>query len=323
MELVFLSKDSPGSEDLSEISVVVPAYNPGPKLLDCLSSLASMNYPSSRLEVIVVDDCSTEDIVGAVSTHFPQFRMIRRTENGGCDAARRDGIRESSGQIIAHTDADCTVCPDWARRIDANIRAGASAVTGPVLHELALCAQFIGVTQFGHSQSMRNGPAHSFPGCNFAVPRGVMERFGYRQERLRDGSDRLLAWRIASAGLNVAYDNRMIVNHYPPLDLRRILKRWVHYSGVTYRLRMIDPRLPGGWLLGLGPISPFFLVTARLVRDYERLATLSITRRIPLRIALPLAALFPAVRALDACAMLGAQLGHVRSKVKERGNREK
>ncbi|MBI2843383.1 MAG: glycosyltransferase [Armatimonadetes bacterium] len=299
---------------MAEVSVVVPAYNPGRQLLDCLSSLAGMDYPSSRLEVIVVDDRSTEDVGGIVSAHFPQFGVVRRAENGGCDAAREDGIQHASGRIIAHTDTDCIVCPEWARRINANIQTGAPAATGPVIHETGLRAQLVAITQFGHSQCGSNGRTDIFPGCNFAIAREILGEFAYRQERLRDGADRLLSWRIASAGLNITYDTQMIVHHYPPLQLRHLLKRYLQYSRVTYHLRVVDRRLPGGRLVGLGPATPFLLAAARLIRDYERLICLSFTRSTPLYLALPLAALLPLIRALDACAMLGTQVDSIKQR---------
>lgn len=300
------------SEEPSAISVVVPAHNPGPGLMDCLSSLASLDYPSERLEVIVVDDCSSEDIVGVVSKHFPQFKMIRREENGGCDVARKDGILHSTGQIIAHTDADCTVCKDWARIIDRDIRAGARVVTGPVVHESKFWAQLIGISQFGHSQRTKTGRTSIFPGCNFAATREVLEKYEYKRESIRDGADRLLASRISSAGLPIIYDRRLVVNHYPPLEPRRVLKRWIHYAGVTYHIRSLDRRLPGARLLSLGPIAAFLLPAARLVRDYQMLISLAIARRVPVLLFAPLAVVFPLLRLLDVYGMLNKQLRECR-----------
>ncbi|MBI2842059.1 MAG: hypothetical protein HYX78_01520 [Armatimonadetes bacterium] len=140
-------------------------------------------------------------------------------------------------------------------------------------------------------------------------------------ERLRDGADSLLSWRLASAGLNIIYDTKMIVRHYPPLQLRRLLKRYLQYSRVTYRLRVVDRRLPGGRLVGLGAVTPLLLAGARLVRDYERLICLSLTGRTPLYLVPPLAALFPLIRALDACAMLGTQIDSLKQKKSKTADR--
>lgn len=98
------------------VSVVVPAYNPGPYLRLALDSVAAQTYP--HWEAIVVDDGSTEDL-GWVDDVDPRIRRVRQ-DNGGLSAARNTGVRESTGELIAFLDADDLWLPDkLARQVDA------------------------------------------------------------------------------------------------------------------------------------------------------------------------------------------------------------
>ena len=85
---------------MQSVSVVIPADNPGTLLAEAVVSAATQ-IPSP-LEVLVVDDGSTEPLV--VPNH-PLVRVIRQS-NAGVSAARNRGIREAHGDLIAFLDAD-------------------------------------------------------------------------------------------------------------------------------------------------------------------------------------------------------------------------
>jgi len=123
-------------------------------------------------------------------------------------------------------------------------------------------------------------------------------------EGLREGGDRLLSWKLKESGCSLRYDPEMVVYHYPSLDLGGFPSRLMRYADVTYRIRAIEPGLPGGRIIRLGPLAPLVLASSRMLRDYQRLAELSASGRIRLSLVLPLALLFPAMRILDAVGML-------------------
>jgi glycosyltransferase involved in cell wall biosynthesis len=85
------------------VSVVIPVYNGGAFLGDAIRSVLSQEYPA--LEIIVVDDGSTED-VGAALGRLPVDVRLFRQDNAGAAAARNRGIRDASGDIIAFLDVD-------------------------------------------------------------------------------------------------------------------------------------------------------------------------------------------------------------------------
>ena len=119
------------------VSVVVPAYNAEATIDQTLQSVRSQSYP--HLEVIVVDDGSTDGTRGIVLSHAAQDRRIRLVwePNSGVAAARNHGIRVARGDLIAPVDADDLWSPEKvARQVDVFDREG-HGVT--LVYTLAQC----------------------------------------------------------------------------------------------------------------------------------------------------------------------------------------
>ncbi|GGV59034.1 glycosyltransferase family 2 protein [Streptomyces griseoloalbus] len=90
------------------VSVVVPVYNDRRTIDLCLNSVRAQTYP--RLEVIVVDDSSTDDSAALAARH--PVTLVRAERNGGPGATRNLGVRHASGDIIFFLDADVTMHPE-------------------------------------------------------------------------------------------------------------------------------------------------------------------------------------------------------------------
>ncbi len=88
---------------MRRISVIIPCYNHASSIGKCLGSVFAQTYP--EIEVIVVDDGSTDDLETALKPFQGRFRFIRQ-ENRGGPAARNRGFRESSGAFVIFCDAD-------------------------------------------------------------------------------------------------------------------------------------------------------------------------------------------------------------------------
>ncbi len=86
-----------------EVSVVIPTYNRAAKVLKATESALAQDGPS--LEVIVVDDGSTDDTEAALAPVRERIRYIR-TKNRGVSAARNEGIRAAQGRWVAFLDSD-------------------------------------------------------------------------------------------------------------------------------------------------------------------------------------------------------------------------
>jgi glycosyltransferase involved in cell wall biosynthesis len=87
------------------VSVILPAFNRANELCHAINSVLGQSF--RNIELIVVDDASTEDLASVVlSISDPRIRYIRRAVNGGAAAARNSGLAEARGDFIAFQDSD-------------------------------------------------------------------------------------------------------------------------------------------------------------------------------------------------------------------------
>lgn len=97
------------------VSVVIPTYNRAGDLALALASVARQTYP--HLEVLVVDNHSTDDTAGVVSRmNDPRMRLLSIHNHGVIAASRNLGIREAAGEFVAFLDSDDLWAPDKLER---------------------------------------------------------------------------------------------------------------------------------------------------------------------------------------------------------------
>lgn len=97
----------------SKISIIVPVYNVSQYIERCILSLVNQKY--DNIEIIVVDDGSTDDsgeICNRLSGQYPEKVRVLHTLNGGLSAARNRGIQAATGTYIGFVDGDDWVEPE-------------------------------------------------------------------------------------------------------------------------------------------------------------------------------------------------------------------
>lgn len=97
---------------MPSVSVIIPSYNAERWIKSTLDSVLAQTY--SDIEIIVIDDGSTDDTVSVVSKNYPEIKLISQT-NQGVAAARNKGIENASGEWIAFLDADDIWLPNKIR----------------------------------------------------------------------------------------------------------------------------------------------------------------------------------------------------------------
>ena len=91
-----------------DVSIVVPTYNEEASVIQVIGDIHNaMKLTNYSYEILVVDDCSTDNTVDLVKDRN-DVRLIKHKFNQGSGAARRTGIRAARGEIIVMIDADCT-----------------------------------------------------------------------------------------------------------------------------------------------------------------------------------------------------------------------
>ncbi|HSE36866.1 MAG TPA: glycosyltransferase [Blastocatellia bacterium] len=94
---------------MPEVSVIIPTYNSANYVIDAVDSVLNQSFDD--LEVLVIDDGSTDETESLLSRYSEPVRYIRQ-QNGGVAVARNRGISESRGRYVAFLDADDTWLPD-------------------------------------------------------------------------------------------------------------------------------------------------------------------------------------------------------------------
>ena len=100
------------------ISIIIPVYNAGKYLEDCVSSVLRSTY--EQLEVILVDDCSTDGsglLCDRLSAQDARLKAIHCQGNGGPGRARNVGLDHMTGGYVAFVDADDTIHPEMYERL--------------------------------------------------------------------------------------------------------------------------------------------------------------------------------------------------------------
>ncbi len=192
------------------VSVVIVNWNAKDYLLRCLSSLARLGTRQHQLEVIVVDNASTDGSAQAVTAEFPQVNLIRNHDNLGFARANNVGVAQSTGQYICFVNSDVEVhagCIDrLIRYCERNRKVG---MAGPLIlgsdgllqrscrgfpgvwnmlcRALALDVMFPRVKAFSgyslrHWAQLSQRPVDILTGCFWLVRREAMERVGLLDE---------------------------------------------------------------------------------------------------------------------------------------------
>jgi glycosyltransferase involved in cell wall biosynthesis len=194
------SKPRPNPEN-PFISVVIPAYNEENYIGNTLQSLLQQDFQD--FEIIVVDNAS-EDRTGEIAMRFGARVVYEGKRTVG--AARQRGCLEAKGEIIAMTDADTILPPNWLSRIAEEFKRDEELVafgglyrlySGPVLARLW-------IHHFAHllwifDKWMSNG-YWNIPGSNIAFRKDAFLKVGGFREDLPIGEDVDLSLRLARVG---------------------------------------------------------------------------------------------------------------------------
>ncbi len=237
--------ENPQGEKLMDVSVVVPTRNRSGYLRANLKSLERQAYPRDQLEVIVVDNDSTDDTEWAVKEASGEisFNVRRVVEKKiGLAHARNRGIEESKGEIIAFIDDDAGADPRWLATLERAFREhpDAGCVSGKVLLNWTEPPPswwdpcFNGALS-GFTWGDKPRP-FAYPYCpvggNLAVKKSVFENLGaFRTDLGRKGNglrsceETEFALRFFRSGGSAVYEPEAIVHH--AVDSRRLTKSYV------------------------------------------------------------------------------------------------
>jgi glycosyltransferase involved in cell wall biosynthesis len=232
-----------------KLSVIIPTLNEAPLLDRCLASLAQQEFPAGEMEVVVVDNGSTDDTPAVVRTHGARY--VTEPKRGPY-ACRNTGARQASGEVLAFTDSDCTFCPNWALRAwKAVAGEGLDAVVGWSEGEgESPVARYI-QRRYERNLSEKAEDRPILDTRNCAASTEAFRETGGYDERFLDLSDELLGVKLASRGKRVGFDPQMRIKHLNPSSvsvLRSKQRRagyYCHKVWQAYPHEMLREHFPG------------------------------------------------------------------------------
>jgi GT2 family glycosyltransferase/DNA-binding beta-propeller fold protein YncE len=238
------------------VSVIVCAYNAASTLEDCLTSLSGLTYPD--YEVIVVNDGS-KDRTGEIARRYPQMRVVD-TPNRGLSAARNVGLTEATGEIVAYTDADTRVDPDWLTFLvqpflnSDVVGSGGPNVVPPDDPPMAQCiARAPGEPTH---VLLDDRIAEHVPGCNMAFRREALLAIGgFNPVYLRAGDDVDVCWRLQARGWRIGFSSAALVWHHHRASVRAYWRQQLGYGeGETWLMAHHPEKFLDGHMLWRGRI---------------------------------------------------------------------
>jgi glycosyltransferase involved in cell wall biosynthesis len=207
-------------------SVIIPVFNAEPSIGTCLTALLEQDYPADRLEVIAVDNGSTDGTRRELDRYPVNVLEERRVQSSY--AARNTGLAAARGRILLFTDADCVPDRSWARRLVAALGyddAGGAAGRIDPAPPTTLVERFQVDERVLDAARAFTSPALPFAQtANAAYRRVVFERVGLFDPNLVSGGDLDLAWRMQRAGWGLVYATEAVVRHRHRCTFRGLVK---------------------------------------------------------------------------------------------------
>ncbi len=229
------------------VSVIIPVYNAGRILRECLQSVLDQDYPKDRYEIIVVDNKSTDTSV-AIAQLFKEVKVYHQVELQGCSPTRNSGARHAKGDVLAFFDADQIMDKDYLKFLLEEINNddyGAIASNCiPARSTETLVADYM-----SREVDTRKGIQYVdfFGGGSFAIKKAFFDSLGGFDEALLTTEDLDLALKVLDTGKLIKYEPRSFCFHKERPSLEALIKREFYFGvgsyiwGVRNKSKRIDP----------------------------------------------------------------------------------
>jgi cellulose synthase/poly-beta-1,6-N-acetylglucosamine synthase-like glycosyltransferase len=220
---------------LPSAAIIVPCYNEEKTLAATLHSLLALTYPADKLQIIVVDDGSTDGTLALARTFEPQVTVLHK-ENGGKHTAMNLGLAQTDAEFVGCLDADSVVAPEALMAIvpvfaDENVAAVTPGIhtkePGNVLQHMQHVEYRLSV--FNRFMLAALGSAFITPGP-FSIFRTavVRELGGWRYAHSTE--DMEMALRIQEAGYQIANAPGAVVHTATPVTLKHLFRQRVRWT---------------------------------------------------------------------------------------------
>lgn len=244
------------------VTVIVCTYNSENTVEKTINSLLNLNYPSDKLEIILMDDGSSDNTFNiCMKYRNKNVRVLKHDKNKGLAAAQNTAVKHAHGNIIALTSDDCVVDPDWLLNLtkcynnndiggvggiyvvpnDANqftklvgmcLNLPNPCIRDEKIIKKSIISRIIGQVHYLMSvPTLEEGVVLSIAGGNASYRKQVIFELGGWDERFRYGKDDAdLNKRLIEHGYKLKVNRNATVYHYHKSDPRKFLE-WGYKQG--------------------------------------------------------------------------------------------
>jgi GT2 family glycosyltransferase len=218
------------------VSVIILNYNGKDVLEECLRSILNSNYP--KMEVIVIDNGSTDESYMIAKKYEPQVKLIRSSRNLGYSAGNNLGIRAAKGEYIFLVNNDAIIHPDCICELvkiaSSDPRIGILGCkvyykgtriiqhAGGKLDPSATSPPHIGVFEEDHGQYDEVNDVDYVSGVAMMIKREVIDKVGLLDEHyFAYWEDVDYCFRARKAGFRIVYVPSAVVEHYESFSWKK------------------------------------------------------------------------------------------------------
>ena len=280
------------SGPLPRVTIIIPAYNEGAMVEKAVYAAAASDYPAERLEIICIDDGSTDDtwtyLDRARQRHPGLIKAIRFPKNRGKKEALYAGFTRGRGQFFVTIDSDSIIRPDTVRQVIAPMLRDpqVGAVAGNVkvfnrarsLMARMLAVRFVLAFDFLRASQSMYGCVTCTPGALSAYRAQVLRpilgkwrRHTFMGLPANIGEDRALTNFVLRQGYFTVYQRSALVHTVVPETYRGLCRMYLRWDRSNFRENWVQLKFifsnyrKQHWFL---PIVDFFITQIEFPLTY-------------------------------------------------------
>jgi glycosyltransferase involved in cell wall biosynthesis len=229
----------------ARVTIIIACRDEAKNLPALFQSLASLSYNSRLLELIFVDDHSTDGSIQLAQSLAAAVKykcdIIPNSSPQGKKAALKSGVSKASGEYLLFTDADCTINPDWVQGMMGKMTSQTKMVCGPVMYPSInnffsrwVQLEFVGLVASGAALIQKGFPILA-NGANLAIEKethlGLMEKVDGRDHLSGDDIFLLHALQKQNPGsIAFSFDKRAMVTTVAPENFSTFFNQRIRWG---------------------------------------------------------------------------------------------
>lgn len=260
---------------LPKVSIIFPNYNGGKEPLECLSSIRKLNYPNGAIEIIVIDNHSTDSSDLAIKKKFKEVKLIQNKNNSGFAKAINQGLKIARGSYIFIGNDDIVFEKNSLLDLinyslshpDVGVLGGKIFFKNP---KNKICST-------GYMMNKWTGNVYASPnpniikepdwvqGCALLIPKRVFTKVGlYDSGYFLSFDDYDLCQRVKNAGFKVVYYPHAVFWHGESLTVDKN-PSFKYFHWYKSKIRFIIKHLPPVNIASIMFIQLLFITPARAI----------------------------------------------------------